>query len=299
MNEEYIKRVNKILVYIDNHLSADLSLEAIAKIAFYSPFHFHRLFKSITNETLNGYVTRKRIEKAASVLMHKKEVRISDLVVQLGFSSNSSFTRAFKHYYHQSPSDFRKLKYNSFSKINLTNSKKGKEKKIAKEYICTQDNFKQWIQMNATIEIKELPKMDWAFITQIGPDGLDAAFNRLLQWAIPKGLVDKDLKMGRIFYDSFKITEPDKVRMSVCLLLQKPEQVGGEIGLTSTPKGKYLIGHFTIAPNDFGKSWQSLFLWMNENQYKKADQNPFEIIYNNYIEHPEKKCIVDLCIPVE
>jgi AraC family transcriptional regulator len=99
MNEDYIKRVNKILVYIDNNLSADLSLETIAKIAFYSPFHLHlhRLFKSITNETLNGYVTRKRIEKAASVLMHKKEVSISDLVLQLGFSSNSSFTRAFKN----------------------------------------------------------------------------------------------------------------------------------------------------------------------------------------------------------
>jgi AraC family transcriptional regulator len=38
---------------------------------------------------------------------------------------------------------------------------------------------------------------------------------------------------------------------------------------------------------------------MNENGYKKADQNPFEIIYNNYNEHPEKKCIVDLCIPIE
>ena len=299
MNEDYIKRINKILVYIDNHLNADLSLETIAKIAFYSPFHLHRLFKSITNETLNGYVTRKRIEKAASVLMHKKEVSISDLVLQLGFSSNSSFTRAFKKYYQQSPSDFRKLHRNSFSKNGQMNSKKGKESKETEEYLCTPDNLKQRIQMNTRIEIKELPAMDWAFITQIGPDGLDAAFSRLLQWAIPKGLVGENLKMGRIFHDSFKITQPEKVRMSACLLLQKPVEVSGEIGHTTTPKGNYIVGHFMIEPRDFGKSWQSLFLWMNENGYKKADQNPFEIIYNNYNEHPEKKCIVDLCIPIE
>ena len=81
MNEEYIKRINSILAYIDTNLSADLSLETIAKLAFYSPFHFHRLFKSITNETLNGYVTRKRIEKTASILIHKKEISISELVL--------------------------------------------------------------------------------------------------------------------------------------------------------------------------------------------------------------------------
>jgi AraC family transcriptional regulator len=153
--------------------------------------------------------------------------------------------------------------------------------------------------MNATIEIKELPKMDWAFITQIGPEGLDATFGRLLQWAIPKGLVGDNLKMGRIYHDSFKITAPEKVRMSACLLLQEPVSVNGEIGLTTTQKGKYIVGHFEITPHDFEKSWQSLFLWMNENGYKKADQNPFEIIHNNFNEHPEKKCLVDLCIPIE
>jgi AraC family transcriptional regulator len=280
-------------------LSADLSLETIAKIGFYSPFHLHRLFKSITNETLNSYVTRKRIEKTASILMHKKEVSVSELVLEFGFSSNSTFTRAFKKQYGQSPSDFRKSNFNSFSKISKTNSKKRKDNSNSEEYICTLTNLKEWIQMNATIEIKELPKMDWAFITHIGVDGLDAAYGRLLKWAIPKGLVGANLKMGRIYHDSFKITEPDKVRMSACLLLPSPIEVTGEIGLTATQKGKCIVGHFEIAPHDFGKSWQSLFIWMNENGYKKADQNPFEIMHNNFNEHPEKKCIVDLCIPIE
>jgi AraC family transcriptional regulator len=153
--------------------------------------------------------------------------------------------------------------------------------------------------MNTTIKIKELPKMDWAFITQTGAEGLDATFNKLLQWATPKGLVTTNLKMGRIYHDSFKTTEPDKVRMSACLLLQEPVPTNGEIGLTTTQNGKHIVGHFEINPQDFGKSWQSLFLWMNENGYKKADQNPFEIIHNNYHEHPEKRCIVDLCIPIE
>lgn len=42
-----------------------------------------------------------------------------------------------------------------------------------------------------------------------------------------------------------------------------------------------------------------LFMLMNENRFKKADKNPLEIYYNDYRLHPEKKCKVDICIPVE
>jgi AraC family transcriptional regulator len=292
MREEHIKRINSILTHIDNNLSDDLSLETMAQIACYSPFHVHRLFKLVTNETLNGYITRKRIEKAASILIHKKEVSVSELVLQLGFSSNSVFTRAFKKYYGQSPSAFRKSNFKSISKI-------GKENATYETYLCSSTNFKEWLPMNATIEIKELPKTNWAFITHIGVEGLDTAYGKLVQWAISKGLVNNNLKMGRIYHDSFKITDPDKVRMSACILLSEPVETTGEIGLVTIPKGKCIVGRFEITPQDFGKSWQSLFLWMNENGYKKADHNPFEIMHNNFNEHTEKKCIVDLCIPIE
>jgi AraC family transcriptional regulator len=87
--------------------------------------------------------------------------------------------------------------------------------------------------------------------------------------------------------------------MSVCVLLEKPIGVSGEIGLTSIEKGKYIVVHFEVEPKDFEKSWTGLFVWMNENGYKKADGNPFEIYHNNFREHPENKAIVDFYIPIE
>jgi len=63
MKEDYIKRINNVLLFIDQNLDQELNLEYIAKIGNYSPFHFHRIFKAITNETINEYITRKRIEK--------------------------------------------------------------------------------------------------------------------------------------------------------------------------------------------------------------------------------------------
>lgn len=153
--------------------------------------------------------------------------------------------------------------------------------------------------MNANIEMKEIPTLELAFITQIGHEGLGNAYTKLMQWAIPKGLLKEDSKMLTIYHDSFKITEADKVRMSACLILNKKTEVSGEIGLTSIEKGKFIVGHFEIGIHEFEKSWTGLFIWMNENGYKKADRNPFEIYHNNFNEHPEKIAIVDFCIPVE
>lgn len=62
MQEAYITRINNILAYIDRNLHEELSLQQLAEIAHYSPFHVHRLFKAITHETLLTYITRKRID---------------------------------------------------------------------------------------------------------------------------------------------------------------------------------------------------------------------------------------------
>lgn len=300
MQEEYIKRINKALTYIDENLDTQLCLHTISNIAYYSPFHLHRLFKAITNETVNAYITRKRIEKTAIMLVHKKEYTVTEIANKYGFNSNSTFSRTFKKIYGQSPSAFRKLNMGNFSKISKVNSNNGKVSFITEEYLCNINNLKNWIKMNAKIEIKEMPKMNLAYVTQIGVNGIDGAFRQMIKWAVPKGLLaQKETNMCRVFYDSFKFTDVDKVRMSIGIISSQKLIVDGEVELTVIEKGKNIVGHFIIEPKEFEKSWESLFIWMNDNGYKKADKHPFEIYHNNFNEHPEKKCIVDFYIPIE
>ncbi len=112
---DFIHRINKALQFIDKNIDTNLSLETVSNIACYSPYHFHRLLKAITNETLNAFITRRRIEKCASVLMHKQEVTVSELSLQYGFTRNSSFTWALKNFYGVSPTESRKQCLNRFS----------------------------------------------------------------------------------------------------------------------------------------------------------------------------------------
>ena len=106
--------------------------------------------------------------------------------------------------------------------------------------------------MNAKIEIKETPKLNLAAVTHIGIDGVENAFDKLIKWANSKHLMKaKDAKIGCLFYDSIKVTAPDKVRMSVFLVTDEPFEAEGEINKLAIPTGKCIIGRFEITPNEF------------------------------------------------
>jgi len=296
----YQGRINRVFHYIVDNLDSDLSLDIVSKTAYFSPYHFHRIFKISTGETLNAYVTRLRIEKVATGLIHKRNHSITELSLQYGFKDNSSLTRAFKKFYGVSPTEFRKQNPNKFSKISQLKSKNGQEYPNYDKYICNITNLKKWIDMNAKIEIKVLSKKEVAYITCIGSQNLGSAFDKLMKWAIPKGLFeDKETKMATIYHDSFKITEPHKVRMSACVLLPESIVIDGEIGASNIEEGKFIVGSFQIGVTEFEKSWTGLFLWMNEKGYKKAGREPFEIYHNDFNEHPEKICFVDFYIPIQ
>lgn len=295
---DYRNRVNRVFEFIDKNLDADLSLKTVSEIAYFSPFHFHRVFKFVTGETLNEYVTRQKIEKSSMALLHKN-ITTTELAHKFGFSDNSSFSRTFKKYFGVSPTEFKKQNPNRHSKIRQLESKNGQDYPEYEKYICIIDDLKIWIKMNSNVKIKEMPKMDLAYVSSIGPQNLETAYGKLMQWATPKGLMNDQTKMVTIYHDSFKVTQANKVRMSACIVLGKPAEIEGEVAKTSIERGKFIVGSFEIGLNEFEKSWASLFLWMNENGYKKADREPFEIYHNNFNEHPERKAIVDFYIPIE
>ena len=60
---QYIKRINKAIAFIDAHLDQPIDLQALANVANFSAFHFHRIFSGITGETPNQYLKRRRLEK--------------------------------------------------------------------------------------------------------------------------------------------------------------------------------------------------------------------------------------------
>ena len=107
LKADHIYRINDVLSVIHNDISADLRAKTLAESAAYSEQHFHRLFKQVTGESVHQYVRRTRLEAAANQLMFTNELSVQTVAVQCGFSSLSSFSRAFKSVYGVTPGGWR------------------------------------------------------------------------------------------------------------------------------------------------------------------------------------------------
>ena len=80
--QEYQLRINKVTDYIHNHIDQPLSLQKMAGIACFSPFHFHRVFTILTGETPTDYIKRTRIEKAALLLKRNEELSATEIALR-------------------------------------------------------------------------------------------------------------------------------------------------------------------------------------------------------------------------
>lgn len=120
---EYEKRVNRVIDYISGHMDEDLSLEKLASVAAFSPYHFHRVFKSIVGENLNEFVQRVRIERAASSLINCPLGSVLEIALDNGFGSTPAFARAFKEHFGMSATEWRDGGAEEWSKIRKVDSK--------------------------------------------------------------------------------------------------------------------------------------------------------------------------------
>ena len=90
-----LQLVEKVLYYIDDHISDDIELKHLAKKFGYSPFHFHRIFSAVTEQTMMEYVRKRRLIIAHQKLC-KTQVSVADICYGVGFNSIQTFNRAFK-----------------------------------------------------------------------------------------------------------------------------------------------------------------------------------------------------------
>jgi len=107
MQAEYPKvylyrRIVQAKLFMDSHYQESIDLHAIADEAFFSKFHFIRLFKQVYGKTPHQYLTYVRVEKAKGLL--KTTVPVAEVCYTVGFDSVSSFTGLFKKCVGKAPS---------------------------------------------------------------------------------------------------------------------------------------------------------------------------------------------------
>lgn len=309
LQNEYAARINRVIDYIDAHLDEELSLETLAGVALFSPYHFHRIFSAMVGEPPGRFILRLRLERAAALLAANLRMSITTIALDCGFSGSAAFARAFREAFGMTASDWRK-KCKAERKETQASGKQGKDSLTSSMYVDNVHHHITWrIHMNDTytnITVADLPEMPIAYIRHIGPykgdsDLFKQLFTRLMTWAGPRGLLaQSDMKCLAIYHDDPDITVEEKLRLSVAITVPPETEAEGEIGRITLPGGKYALAHFELAPDEYEQAWKIVYGgWLPQSGYQPADSPCFEWYLNNPEEHPEGKHILKICIPVK
>lgn len=100
------RRVRRVLEYMQDNLSADLSLLQLASIAGLSPTQFKVIFKQAVGLPVHQYVIRRRVEYAVD-LIKDGNIPLSEVAMQAGFSSPSHMAKLVRAMTGSSPAEIR------------------------------------------------------------------------------------------------------------------------------------------------------------------------------------------------
>jgi AraC family transcriptional regulator len=329
LREEYIARINRVLDYIENHIGEELRLDQLARVANFSPYHFHRIFRSLVGEPLSRFIQRVRLERAANKLAEQPRLTVTEIAFACGFASSSSFARSFRDFFAMSPTQWRDGRGQpenrgegmhpppspddedrEKSKIGTQESKSRQDRPLFSRYteeVKSQVSRRREMidAKKLSVEVKELSPMHVAYIRHIGPykgdeDLFESLFKRLFTWAGARNLLRfPETRVLAVYHDNPDVTDESRLRTSACITVPGETGGSGEVGTMTLPGGKYAVAHFTLSTGEYEEAWDALYgVWLPGSGYQPGDGPAFEMYLNDPDTHPEKKAIVDICMPV-
>ncbi len=121
IKDDYYERIKKAVDFIEENLTEKLTIEMISEKAYFSKYHFIRVFTATTGETVGNYLRRRRISRSSKQLINTSR-SILDIAFNYQFESQEAYTRSFKKVYNTSPGRYRKLNNNqiAYGRAKLT-----------------------------------------------------------------------------------------------------------------------------------------------------------------------------------
>lgn len=279
--EDYVKRILKVLIFIEDHIDEDLTIEDLARVACHSPFHFHRIFHVIVGETAHHYIKRLRLEKAAMKLRYTDQM-VTEIALDSAYDTPSAFTRAFKQALGSTPRNYRIL----YKEVNAMTHKITDLPAIKPE------------------KIETTPDLPLLFIRRLGnyKESPNTAWEAMHAFISAQKLNRATLRYLGISYDDPSVTNEDKLRYDACIVAPKEVQPQGEVGSQTLKGGKYAVFAHHGSYDGLKTTFDRIFLrWLPDSQ-EVYDENRsvFTEYFNiDYAKTDPSKLLTKIHIPVK
>jgi AraC family transcriptional regulator len=290
----YQERILRVLIHIQRHLDEPLELNELAAMAYFSPFHFHRIFRGLVGESVMEHIRRLRLERA--VLRLRDTGRsILDIALEAGYETHESFTRAFRSQFGLAPSSAREgisLKKTDGLLSGVHYQPRGEIPK-----------FQPLTQGGAAMEMKIVRREPTrvAFVRHIGPyEDCGEAWGKLCAWAGRRGLLGPQTTVIGISYDDPEITPPEKIRYDACVTVAESVGPEGEIGVQTLRGGDYAMtlhrGPYEKLAETFGRIFGQ---WAPQSGRVVSSDPCLEVYLNDPHRTPPEELKTEIYVPLE
>lgn len=291
----YTERILAVLVHIQRNLDEELSLGELARVAHFSPFHFHRIFRGLVGESVREHVRRLRLERAA-IRLKAGAASIVNVALEAGYETHEAFTRAFGAMFGCCPSEYRRAQTEKL----VTQAPSNVHYQAAHDL----NDFEPLTIGDITMDVRieELATMQVVFARGVGPYQLVAqqAWQRLCAWAGPRGLFGPTTLCLGICHDDPEVTPPDKIRYDAAMTISRPVTPEGDIGVQEIPAGKYAVATHHGPYEKLGETWGQLCgQWLPRSGRRLRSAPSFEIYRNDPNTTPPQDLVTDLYAPIE
>ncbi len=281
----YLVSINKAIAFIESNWTIDIQLKDIAAQASISPYHFHRVFKSLTGDTTKEFLTRLRLEKAALKLKHSQN-DIGQIAFDCGYKNHETFTRAFKYYFGLSPLEYR----NSIAELTVNKQIEYGNANIDLNTLNVQGPI-----------IKTIPDLHLAYIRHTGSyNKVGSSFQKLMFWAATHLVLKlKPISIG-IVHDNPDLTEEQNIRFDACVLLSKEIKPNGEIGYKKIEGGKFAVFTYKGAYEGFYPVYDYIYnVCLFDNKFDLADKPALEWYIKSPPFYKSENFVTDFYVPIK
>lgn len=288
----YIQRINAVTSYVRQNLDGDLSLDTLSQVGCFSKFHFHRVFKSVTEETVSDMVVRMRVERAANLLRTVPKLSITAAALEVGFSSVPVFSRAFKKHFGVSARQWDK-------KSSL--KKDGKNSQFREEFPRYTIEALEAFQFK--VNLRTLPEQRLAYIRVYDAyssfSRVKDAYYRLMTWYRQRGGNPDSVFLYGMSQDNPDVTPLPLCRFDWCLRVPADWNGDGDVDIMDFPACRIAAIRCAGDLHHENQVIQYLFrYWLPRSRYQPANLPGMEIYRRQPDEMAWEVFDIDCAVPV-
>lgn len=275
----YRTRIMQAIVHLQERLDEDVTLEEIADAACFSPYHFHRIFKAMTGETVMSYRRRLLLERAAQQISYSNR-SITEIALDSGYDTPEPFSRAFKRLFGVSPQNYRisclRQRVTFLEHKNLLGDTK------------------------MEVNITDFNDTLVAYVRHTGPYmECGKAWKTLCDSPEVMKATSKDSLWIGVSYDNPDVTPAHKIRYDACVSIPEGLDLREPIQSQVIPGGKHAVYTHVGSYAGLHDCYRMLYgKWFPESGYEPAKAPSFEICRTSPETTPEEELITEIWIPI-